>query len=131
VSKIIRNSGENGNGTASAAICGACGVNLTREQGWPAASAVFHCQGQSKAGQAHHDRKSTFGNCWKCKGPLGCTRCAGSSIEEALCRRCGVWGTKAALVYQGLLGGQRIEDYPAEWHDEYFAARAFRDGDSA
>jgi len=125
---------------AIAAVCGVCNLNLTQTQQWPGDRQVFHCQGQSKAGAPHHHPKPTWGNCWKCGGPLGCARCNGRSLEEALCRRCGVWGTKEALVHQGLLGGQRVEDYPPEWREAYVAEwgwrlqgtrRAQRDGDSA
>jgi hypothetical protein len=112
---------------ASSAICETCSLNLTREHGWTSTMAVFHCEGQFKSGAPHHHHAPTWGNCWRCRNPLGCVRCAAHAIAEAFCRRCGVWGTKEALVAQGPLGGQTIEDYPAGWHHEYFAARAFRD----
>jgi hypothetical protein len=112
---------------ASSAICGICGLNLTQTHGWPSTMAVYHCEGQSKAGQSHHHDAPTWGDCWKCGKPLGCARCAGHTIEEAFCRRCETWGTRAAFVAQGLLVGETLELYPAEWHRDYMAARSFRD----
>ena len=113
-------------GPASSAICGSCGLNMTSEYGWSAETVIYHCEGQSKCGP-HHHHAPTWGTCWKCRKPLGCARCAGHTIEEAFCRRCRTWGTKAAFVAQGLLVGETLELYPAEWHRDYFAARSFRD----
>ena len=107
--------------------CSVCNVNMTLEHGWDATMAVYHCEGPSKAGAPHHHHAPTWGDCWKCGKPLGCARCAAHSLAEALCRRCAVWGCKEGLVEQGLLGGQTIEDYPAGWHGDYFATKAFRD----
>jgi hypothetical protein len=112
---------------ASSTVCGICGLNMTQAHGWPAGTAVYHCEGQSKAGQPHHHHAPTWGKCWQCDKPLGCARCAARTREEAICWRCQMWGTREAFAVQGLLGGQLIEDYPAEWHDDYFAARSFRD----
>jgi hypothetical protein len=111
----------------TAAICGVCNANMTQTQGWAPGSQVFHCEGQFKAGAAHHHHAPTWGNCWKCGKPLGCARCSAHSLAEALCRSCGVWGSKEALVEQGLLGGNAIDDYPTGWHSDYFAVKAFRD----
>jgi hypothetical protein len=44
-----------------------------------------------------------------------------------MCSRCRTWGTREAFIEQGLLGGQMIQDYPMEWHDDYFAARSLHD----
>jgi hypothetical protein len=129
MSKTIKTTGENER--AGAAICGACGLNMSSVHGWPATMEVYHCEGQSKAGRSHHHSAPTWGNCWHCGKPLGCAKCAAHTIAEALCRRCKVWGTKEAFVEQGLLGGQAIEDYPAGWHHDYFAARALRNGGAA
>lgn len=129
MSRRIRTSGENE--AAGTAVCGTCGVNMTLQHGWDAATAVYHCEGRSKAGAPHHHHAPTWGNCWKCGKPLGCARCAAHSLAEAFCRLCCVWGTKEGLVEQGLLGGQTIEDYPAGWHHDYFAARALRDRSAA
>jgi len=112
---------------ASAAICGVCGLNLTQTHEWSPTKEVYHCEGQSKAAQPHHHNAPTWGKCWKCGKPLGCARCAGHTVEEAFCRRCGTWGTKEAFVVQGLLGGETVEQYPAEWAHDYFAARSSRD----
>ena len=109
---------------ATAAVCTICNSNLTREHEWPATMAVYHCEGQSTAGRPHHHHHPTWGNCWKCAKPLGCVKCAAHSIEEAFCWRCKCWGTREAFVYQGLLGGQAIEDYPAGWHHAYRERRA-------
>jgi len=48
-----------------------------------------------------------------------------------MCWRCRTWGTREAFIEQGLLGGQVIKDYPVEWHDDYSAARSFRDRGAA
>jgi len=126
MARIIKSTGENE--TANAAICSTCGINLTREREWQASWEVFHCTGQSKAGAPHHHTAPTWGECWRCGKSLGCARCAARTISEAFCRNCKVWGTKEALVEQGLLRGQRIEEYPTRWHHEYFATRSFPDG---
>jgi hypothetical protein len=118
---------ETGKGNATTgAVCKDCHLNLTMEHDWPTTARVYHCEGQSNVGQPHHHRTPTWGKCWKCGKPLGCMRCAAYSIVEAFCRRCGLWGTKEAFVEQGLLGGQTVEQYPAGWHDAYYATRSFR-----
>jgi hypothetical protein len=124
--RTIKTTGENE--SSCAAICVVCGLNLTREHDWSATMPVYHCIGKSQAGQPHHSNAPTYGNCWKCAKPLGCGGCGARSIGESFCWRCKVWGTKEAFVEQGLLGGQTVEQYPAGWHHDYYAARAFRTG---
>jgi hypothetical protein len=111
---------------ALAAICGVCNLNMTREHGWPATMAVYHCDSRSKHGRSHHHNKATWGDCWKCKRPLGCGKCAARTLEEAFCMHCGVWGSREALLEQGLIVGQTIDQYPAQWREDYLATQSAR-----
>lgn len=73
-------------------------------------------------GKPTGDLARSWGVCWKCKRPLGCTICTTSSETEILCRPCGAWGTKAAFEHHGpMMPGARLRhvaelaEYLAHW----------------
>jgi len=64
----------------------------------------------------------SWGDCWKCHRPLGCTICTTTSELEVLCRACGAWGTQEALEHHGpIMAGKRLRnvaelaEYLAHW----------------
>jgi hypothetical protein len=70
----------------------------------------------------------TWGDCWKCKGYLGCNTCIPVSVTEIMCERCGCWATREAFVRNGALldtimtmrvrKGRPflpVEEYPDDW----------------
>jgi hypothetical protein len=74
------------------------------------------------AGKATAQLARSWGNCWNCGLPLGCSICTTSTEAEILCTRCALWGTKAAFLQHGPLErGKPLEAYPVEWRREYEA----------
>jgi hypothetical protein len=113
--------------------CGTCGENMSAH-GWRAGMLPpLHCEGSDtnettrKVDATHHGMK-TWGDCWKCKGYLGCNTCIPVSVTEIMCERCGCWATREAFVRNGALldtimtmrvrKGRPflpVEEYPDDW----------------
>src|SRR3990172_6290982 len=82
----------------------------------------------SELTRAKHDLRSarSWGVCWKCQRPLGCTRCMTTNELEILCEPCAAWGTFESLQYHGpMLPGNRLRvvatlaEYPEAWRRRY------------
>lgn len=80
----------------------------------------------------HEPGKYTWGTCWKCTRPLGCSTCTTANSLEVLCEYCAAWGTEAAFHHHGPLVNDppqlrkrhgivapQFKDYPEEWRLQY------------
>ncbi len=116
--------------------CPDCAESFPRSGIWRDGK-IAHCKGDSASfgaklrGEDHHAAR-LHPRCWACGASLGCERCSGKRVELICVEHSdgrppiklhqglgAVWATWEALCEHGLLTGQKLEDYPAEWHRKY------------